>query len=78
MGIKKKVSLIRALAVKSDILVLVEPIFTLDNKSKNELFFIIASYISPSTAVICTSHDGEFINTFPDYNIISFTPGETV
>ena len=72
LGMKKKVSLICALAVRPSILILDEPTGGLDIQAKRELSEMIGEYISPSTMVICTSHDQEFLDALPCCDVICF------
>lgn len=72
LGMKKKVSLICALAVKPSLLVLDEPTGGLDADAQEELSIMLGEYISPSTIIICTSHDQEFLNTLPYCTVLQF------
>lgn len=72
LGMKKKVSLIGALAVKPSLLVLDEPTGGLDLDAQKELSEMIGEYLSPSTMVICTSHDQEFLNSLPCCSVLCF------
>ncbi len=75
LGMKKKVSLVCALAVKPSLLVLDEPTGGLDADAQRELSEMIAEFISPSTTVICTSHDRGFLDALPRCTVIQFPMG---
>lgn len=72
LGMKKKVSLICALAVKPSLLVLDEPTGGLDADAQQELGQMLSEYLSPTTTVICTSHDQEFLNALLSCKEIHF------
>ena len=78
LGMKKKVSLICALAVRPSLLVLDEPTGGLDTDANRELSEMIREYISPSTTVICTSHDQEFLDALPCCTVLNFPMGGCV
>lgn len=75
LGMKKKVSLICALAVKPSLLVLDEPTGGLDTDAQRELTIMLREYISPSTIIICTSHDQDFLNALPCCTLLQFPMG---
>lgn len=75
LGMKKKVSLICALAVKPSLLVLDEPTGGLDADAQKELSIMLREYISSSTITICTSHDQNFLNTLPSCTVLQFPMG---
>lgn len=72
LGMKKKVSLICAIAVKPSLLVLDEPTGGLDADAQEELSIMLREYISPSTIIICTSHDQDFLDTLPYCTVLQF------
>lgn len=72
LGMRKKVSLICALAVHPTLLILDEPTGGLDHQSQIELTEMLSQFISPSTMVICTSHDRDFIESLPSCRTIDF------
>ena len=75
LGMKKKVSLICAIAVKPSLLVLDEPTGGLDSDAQRELSNMLGEYISPSTIVICTSHGRDFLNALPCCTVLHFPMG---
>lgn len=72
LGMRKKTALICALAVHPTILILDEPTGGLDEKSQAELSEMLNQFLSPSTMIICTSHDYAFLESLPSCNLISF------
>lgn len=72
LGMKKKVALICALAVQPSVLILDEPTGGLDSDAQAELAEMLTQFISPSTMVICSTHDQTFLDSLPACRVISF------
>lgn len=72
LGMKKKVSLICALAVQPALLILDEPTGGLDQPSQSELIEMLTQFLSPSTMIICTSHDRDFLASLPSCRTVAF------